>query len=55
MWKPGCEQAAVAWSRVWPDADDLALDGSAYSEYLPTAEGQALMPVLVALARWGKE
>jgi DNA-binding HxlR family transcriptional regulator len=32
-----------------------ASDGSAYSEYLPTAKGRALMPVLVALAQWGKE
>jgi DNA-binding HxlR family transcriptional regulator len=32
-----------------------ASDGSAYNEYLPTQKGRALMPVLVALAQWGKE
>jgi DNA-binding HxlR family transcriptional regulator len=32
-----------------------ASDGSAYSEYLPTEKGRALMPVLVALAQWGSE
>ena len=32
-----------------------ASDGSAYSEYLPTAKGRTLIPVLVALAQWGKE
>lgn len=32
-----------------------ASDGSAYSEYSPTEKGRALMPILVALAQWGKE
>jgi DNA-binding HxlR family transcriptional regulator len=32
-----------------------ASDGSAYSEYMPTKKGRALLPVLVALAQWGSE
>lgn len=32
-----------------------AADGSAYQEYHPTAKGRALMPVLVALAQWGRD
>jgi DNA-binding HxlR family transcriptional regulator len=32
-----------------------ASDGSAYSEYVPTEKGRALLPVLVALAQWGSE
>jgi DNA-binding HxlR family transcriptional regulator len=32
-----------------------ASDGTAYREYLPTEKGQALLPVLVALAQWGSE
>jgi DNA-binding HxlR family transcriptional regulator len=32
-----------------------ASDGSAYNEYLPTEKGRALMPVLVALAQWGRD
>ena len=32
-----------------------ASDGSAYEEYLLTAKGRALFPVLVALRQWGEE
>jgi DNA-binding HxlR family transcriptional regulator len=32
-----------------------ASDGSAYGEYVPTAKGKALLPVLVALGQWGRE
>ncbi len=32
-----------------------ASDGSAYQEYILTEKGEALLPVLVALAQWGKE
>lgn len=29
-----------------------ASDGSAYQEYVPTAKGRALVPVLIALSQW---
>lgn len=32
-----------------------ASDGSVYQEYILTEKGEALLPVLVALAQWGKE
>lgn len=32
-----------------------AADGSGYNEYVPTAKGEALLPVLVALGQWGGE
>jgi DNA-binding HxlR family transcriptional regulator len=32
-----------------------ASDGSAYEEYVLTAKGRALFPVLVALRQWGEE
>lgn len=32
-----------------------ASDGSAYQEYVLTAKGQALFPLLVALRQWGEE
>ncbi len=32
-----------------------ASDGSAYKEYVLTARGRALFPVLVALRQWGEE
>lgn len=32
-----------------------ASDGSAYQEYILTEKGEALLPVLIALAQWGKE
>lgn len=31
-----------------------ASDGSAFQEYVATPKGQALMPVIIALAEWGK-
>lgn len=34
---------------------EAASDGSAYQEYVLTDKGKALLPVLVALAQWGKE
>jgi DNA-binding HxlR family transcriptional regulator len=32
-----------------------ASDGSAYQEYVATPKGKALMPVIIALAEWGKD
>lgn len=32
-----------------------ASDGSAFQEYVATPKGKALMPVIIALAEWGKD
>lgn len=32
-----------------------ASDGGAYQDYVPTAKGRGLFPVLVALRQWGEE